>query len=154
MRADLDLERFVEAQNRVYDQVMQELQAGRKRSHWMWYVFPQLDGLGHSAMAERYALASIDEAQAYLGHPLLGPRLEACVTALLQHSDKSAREMLGSPDHLKLRSCLTLFAAAAPANPLFQRALVQFYDGEPDTLTLDMLPANTMDAWSNHRKND
>ncbi|WP_087501152.1 DUF1810 domain-containing protein [Pseudomonas sp. SID14000] len=139
MRADFDLERFVEAQNRVYDQVMQELQAGRKRSHWMWYVFPQLDGLGHSAMAERYALAGIDEARAYLAHPLLGPRLEACVTALLQHGDKSAREILGSPDHLKLRSCLTLFARAAPDNPLFQFALVQFYDGEPDALTLAML---------------
>ncbi|WP_137138115.1 DUF1810 domain-containing protein [Pseudomonas asiatica] len=138
MHADFDLQRFVEAQNPVYDQVMQELQAGRKRSHWMWYVFPQLDGLGHSAMAERYALAGIDEARAYLAHPLLGPRLQACVTAL-QHHDKSAREMLGSPDYLKLRSCLTLFAQAAPGNPLFQLALVQFYDGEPDALTLAML---------------
>ncbi|MFJ7812175.1 DUF1810 domain-containing protein [Pseudomonas asiatica] len=139
MHADHDLQRFVEAQYPVYDQVMQELQAGRKRSHWMWYVFPQLDGLGHSAMAERYALAGIDEARAYLAHPLLGPRLEACVTALLQHSDKSAREMLGSPDHLKLRSCLTLFARAAPDNPLFQLALVQFYGGDQDALTLAML---------------
>lgn len=139
MHADFDLQRFVEAQNPVYDQVMQELQAGRKRSHWMWYVFPQLDGLGHSAMAERYALAGIDEARAYLAHPLLGPRLQACVTALLQHHDKSAREMLGSPDYLKLRSCLTLSAQAAPGNPLFQLALVQFYDGEPDALTLAML---------------
>lgn len=139
MHTDLDLERFVEAQNPVYGQVMEELQAGHKRSHWMWYVFPQLDGLGHSAMAERYALAGIDEARAYLAHPLLGPRLEACVTALLQHGDKSAREILGSPDHLKLRSCLTLFARAAPDNPLFQFALVQFYDGEPDALTLAML---------------
>lgn len=139
MHADFDLQRFVEAQNPVYDQVMQELQAGRKRSHWMWYVFPQLDGLGHSAMAERYTLAGIDEARAYLAHPLLGPRLQACVTALLQHHDKSAREMLGSPDYLKLRSCLTLFAQAAPGNPLFQLALVQFYDGEPDALTLAML---------------
>lgn len=139
MHTDLDLERFVEAQNPVYGRVMEELQAGRKRSHWMWYVFPQLDGTGHSAMAERYALAGIDEARAYLAHPLLGPRTEACVTALLQHGDKSAREILGSPDHLKLRSCLTLFARAAPDNPLFQFALVQFYDGEPDALTLAML---------------
>lgn len=140
MQADFDLERFVEAQSRVYDQVMQELQAGRKRSHWMWYVFPQLDGLGHSAMAERYALAGIEEARAYLAHPLLGPRLQACVTALLQHSDKSAKAMLGSPDCLKLRSCLTLFARAAPDNPLFQLALVQFYGGEPDPLTVASLP--------------
>lgn len=139
MHADFDLQRFVEAQNPVYDQVMEELQAGRKRSHWMWYVFPQLDGLGHSAMAERYALAGVDEARAYLAHPLLGARLQACVTALLQHSDKSAREVLGSPDHLKLRSCLTLFARAAPDNPLFQLALAQFYDGEPDALTLTRL---------------
>ena len=139
MHADVDLQRFVEAQNPVYDQVMQELQAGRKRSHWMWYVFPQLDGLGHSIMAERYALSGIDEARAYLAHPVLGPRLEACVAALVQHSDKSAREMLGSPDHLKLRSCLTLFARAAPDNPLFQLALVQFYGGDQDALTLAML---------------
>ncbi|MGE8322020.1 MAG: DUF1810 domain-containing protein [Pseudomonas sp.] len=140
MQADFDLERFVEAQNRVYDQVMQELQAGRKRSHWMWYVFPQLDGLGHSAMAERYALAGIEEARAYLAHPLLGPRLQACVTALLQHNDKSAKEIFGSPDCLKLRSCLTLFARAAPGNPLFPRVLAQFYGGEPDPLTVASLP--------------
>ncbi|AYG44500.1 DUF1810 domain-containing protein [Pseudomonas sp. Leaf58] len=140
MQADFDLERFVEAQSGVYGQVMQELQAGRKRSHWIWYVFPQLDGLGHSAMAERYALAGIEEARAYLAHPLLGPRLQACVTALLQHSDKSAKAMLGSPDCLKLRSCLTLFARAAPDNPLFQRALVQFYGGETDPLTVAGLP--------------
>ena len=139
MHADFDLQRFVEAQNPVYDRVLQELLAGRKRSHWMWYVFPQLDGLGRSAMAERYALAGIDEARAYLAHPLLGPRLQACLSALLQHRDKSARAVLGSPDDLKLRSCLTLFARAAPDNPLFQRALVQFYDGKPDTLTLNAL---------------
>ena len=139
MHADFDLERFIEAQSPVYEQVMGELQAGRKRSHWMWYVFPQLDGLGHSAMAERYGLAGIDEARAYLAHPVLGPRLQACVTALVQHSDKSAREILGSPDDLKLRSCLTLFAQAAPDNPLFQLALVQFYEGEPDLRTLAML---------------
>ena len=139
MHADFDLQRFVEAQNPVYDRVLQELQAGRKRSHWMWYVFPQLDGLGRSAMAERYALAGIDEARAYLAHPLLGPRLQACLSALLQHRDKSARAVLGSPDDLKLRSCLTLFARAAPDNPLFQRALVQFYDGKPDPLTLNAL---------------
>ncbi|WP_449433904.1 DUF1810 domain-containing protein [Pseudomonas putida] len=139
MPADFDLERFVEAQNPVYDQVMQELQAGRKRSHWMWYIFPQLDGLGHSAMAERYALGGADEARAYLRHPLLGPRLMACVTALLQHSEKSAREILGSPDDLKLRSCLTLFAQVQPGNPLFELALLQFYQGEPDARTLGLL---------------
>jgi len=137
--SDFDLERFVEAQNRVYDQVIQELQAGRKRSHWMWYMFPQLDGLGHSIMAERYALSGLDEARAYLGHPLLGPRLEACVTALVQHSDKSAREILGSPDDLKLRSCLTLFSQVAPDHPLFELALAQFYAGEPDLRTLALL---------------
>lgn len=139
MHADFDLQRFVEAQNPVYDQVMQELQAGRKRSHWMWYVFPQLDGLGHSIMAERYALSGIDEARAYLAHPVLGPRLEACVAALVQHSDKSAREILGSPDDLKLRSCLTLFSQAAPEHPLFQLGLLQFYGGVPDMRTLTLL---------------
>ncbi|MGF6391978.1 DUF1810 domain-containing protein [Pseudomonas plecoglossicida] len=139
MPSDHDLERFVQAQDRVFDQVMQELQAGRKRSHWMWYMFPQLDGLGHSLMAERYGLSGIGEARAYLGHPLLGPRLEACVTALVQHSDKSAREILGSPDDLKLRSCLTLFGKVAPDNPLFQRALAQFYAGQPDARTLELL---------------
>ncbi|MBO9549618.1 DUF1810 domain-containing protein [Pseudomonas sp.] len=139
MPADFKLERFVEAQDRVYDQVLQELQAGRKRSHWMWFVFPQLDGLGHSIMAERYALSGLDEARAYLAHPVLGPRLEACVTALVQHSDKSAREILGSPDDLKLRSCLTLFGQAAPDHPLFPLGLVQFYGGEPDLRTLALL---------------
>ncbi|MNG66716.1 hypothetical protein D3C76_742940 [compost metagenome] len=139
MHAAFDLERFVEAQNRVYDQVMQELQAGRKRSHWMWYIFPQLDGLGHSDMAERYALSGIVEARAYLHHSLLGPRLEACVTALMQHSDKSAHEILGSPDDFKLRSCLTLFVEAAADRPIFQLALLQFYQGEPDARTLGLL---------------
>lgn len=133
------LARFVEAQDPVIDRVLQELQAGRKASHWMWFVFPQLDGLGRSAMAERYALSGVDEARAYLRHPVLGPRLEACVNALMQHSDKSARQILGSPDDLKLRSCLTLFAQVDPSNPLFQLALVQFYQGEPDALTLGLL---------------
>ncbi|MCO7517120.1 DUF1810 domain-containing protein [Pseudomonas guariconensis] len=133
------LARFVEAQDPVIDRVLQELQAGRKASHWMWFVFPQLDGLGRSAMAERYALSGVDEARAYLRHPVLGPRLEACVNALMQHCDKSARQILGSPDDLKLRSCLTLFAQVDPSNPLFQLALVQFYQGEPDALTLGLL---------------
>ncbi|MGN8259328.1 DUF1810 domain-containing protein [Pseudomonas sp. SMSB3] len=133
------LQRFIDAQNPVYDHVLQELQAGRKRSHWMWYVFPQLKGLGHSAMAVRYGLEGAEEARAYLDHPVLGPRLRTCVGALLEHSGKTAKQILGSPDDLKLRSCLTLFGQVAPEDPLFQLALMQFYDGEPDRLTCAIL---------------
>lgn len=138
-----DLRRFVDAQHSIYDRALAELHAGHKQSHWMWFVFPQIVGLGlglgRSAMAQRYAIADLNEAIAYLQHPLLGPRLEECAQALLQHSDRTARQMLGSPDDLKLHSSMTLFAAAAPEHVAFQQVLNAFYDGEADRETLKRL---------------
>ena len=139
MSDTFDLHRFVEAQRPVYDRALQELQAGRKTTHWIWFVFPQLRGLGHSDMAERFGVSGAAEAQGYLQHPVLGPRLVESVTALLQHRDQSALQILGHPDDLKLRSCLTLFAAAAPDDAVFQEALAQFFGGEMDAKTLLLL---------------
>ncbi|WP_213879310.1 DUF1810 domain-containing protein [Pseudomonas sp. dw_358] len=139
MHDPYNLHRFVEAQRPVYARVMEELQHGHKTSHWMWFVFPQLHGLGHSDMAERYALSGAGEAQAYLLHPLLGPQLEEAVSALLAHSDKTALDIFGHPDDLKLRSCLTLFAAIAPEHPLFAPALRQFFGADADAKTLFLL---------------
>ena len=134
-----DLHRFVSAQLGIYEQALAELRQGRKTSHWMWFVFPQIAGLGRSAMSIRYALSSLDEAAAYWRHDILGPRLRACVEALLTHPDLSAREIMGSPDDLKLRSSLTLFAHAVPDEPLFAEALRRFFDGRPDPETLARL---------------
>jgi uncharacterized protein (DUF1810 family) len=134
-----DLHRFVEAQRPVYDRALKELQAGRKTTHWMWFVFPQLRGLGRSEMAGRFGLSGAAEAQGYLQHPVLGARLLESVTALLQHRDKSALDVLGHPDDLKLRSCLTLFAAIAPHQTIFRQALEQFFAGEADAKTLLLL---------------
>lgn len=131
-----DLQRFVSAQEPVIDTVLAELRGGRKRSHWMWFVFPQLRGLGHSPMAERYGIASLEEARAYLAHPVLGPRLRECCTLVLQVPDRSAHEILGSPDDMKFRSCATLFSLAAPDEPVFRQCLERFYDGEPDPRTI------------------
>ena len=136
-----DLERFVQAQAGVLPAVLDELGRGRKRSHWMWFVFPQLEGLGMSSMARHYGLASIEEARAYLAHPVLGPRLRQCCQLMLQVPGRSAHEILGSPDDLKFRSCATLFAAAEPREPLFRQCLERFYGGEPDARTLDLLRA-------------
>ena len=134
-----DLQRFVEAQQPVYDQALTELRAGSKRSHWMWFVFPQISGLGHSSMAQRYAIRDSDEASAYLAHPLLGQRLEECAQALLQHSERPVRQILGSPDDLKLRSSMTLFAAVAPERQVFQAVLDAFFAGQADPATLARL---------------
>lgn len=131
-----DLARFVAAQSPVIDAVRAELRQGRKRSHWMWFVFPQLQGLGTSAMTQRYGLASLDEARAYLAHPVLGPRLRECCELVLAVPGQSAHAILGSPDDLKFRSCLTLFGLAAPGEPLFQRGLDRFYEGIPDPRTV------------------
>lgn len=139
MNDPFDLTRFVEAQQRDYARALDELCAGAKRSHWIWYVFPQLRGLGRSEMAERYGISGIDEARAYLAHPLLGARLEDCVRALLSHRGRPVRQIMGSPDGLKLRSSMTLFQAAAPAQPLFAEVLQAFYDGEADKATLQRL---------------
>ena len=134
-----DLDRFVHAQESTYSRALAELQAGRKQSHWMWFIFPQLRGLGTSEMAHAYGIADASEARAYLAHPILGPRLEACAEALLAHAPRSARDILGPPDDLKLRSCATLFAAVAPERTVFQRLLDAFFDGRPDERTLEML---------------
>ncbi|SDP98625.1 DUF1810 domain-containing protein [Ectopseudomonas guguanensis] len=139
MNDPFDLARFVEAQQRDYQQALDELRAGAKRSHWIWYVFPQLRGLGRSEMAEHYGISGLDEARAYLAHPLLGRRLEDCARALLSHRGRSARQIMGSPDDLKLRSSMTLFHAAAPTQPLFAEVLQAFYDGEQDAATLQRL---------------
>jgi uncharacterized protein (DUF1810 family) len=132
-----DLGRFVDAQNRggTYAAALAELRAGRKTSHWMWFVFPQVAGLGHSSMAQAYAIGSLQEARAYLAHPVLGPRLLDCVRAVLGHADRSAADVLGGIDALKLRSSMTLFARADPDQSLFTRVLQQFYGGEADART-------------------
>lgn len=135
----LSLARFVAAQSGVHDLALAELRAGRKRTHWMWFVLPQLRGLGHSLMADRYGLEDLGEAQAYLADPLLGGRLRECVAALLDHAgESSAAEIMGVVDAIKLHSCLTLFEAAG-GGPLFARALDAFYAGERDRRTLAML---------------
>lgn len=136
-----DLQRFVSAQAGCYDEVVAELAAGEKRSHWMWFIFPQLDGLGHSAMARRYAIKSRAEAQAYLQHPLLGSRLAECCRLLLDCDNPSISAIMGYPDDLKLKSSMTLFAAVSPAGSVFQRVLDKYYGGEADTQTLRLLDA-------------
>ncbi len=130
-----DVERFVVAQSGIYDGVMAELAAGLKEGHWMWFVFPQVSGLGSSPTAKRYAITSIEEAKAYLGHPVLGPRLRQCVRLLLGADDRSAESILGPVDALKLHSSATLFGDVAPYDPMFQQLLDRFYDGRKDAAT-------------------
>lgn len=134
-----NLDRFVRAQDGVYDEVIAELNAGRKCTHWMWFIFPQFDGLGFSPMAHYYAVKSIAEARSYLNHPTLGPRLQECMAALLAIEGRSAYEILGSPDDLKLRSCATLFAAISMEGSVFERVLTKYYQGEPDCKTLQLI---------------
>jgi uncharacterized protein (DUF1810 family) len=133
-----DVERFVAAQDGVYDTALAELRAGRKRTHWMWFVFPQIAGLGSSPTARRYALCGLDEARAYLAHPVLGPRLREASRALLAVRGRSAEQILGYPDDLKLRSSMTLFARAADDPAVFEAVLERYYDG-PDPRTEDLL---------------
>jgi uncharacterized protein (DUF1810 family) len=132
-----DLQRFVDAQDKggTYERALTELRAGHKRSHWMWFVFPQIAGLGQSEMARTYAIASLDEAKAYLAHPVLGPRLGECAHALAEQSGRTAEEILGPIDAVKLRSSMTLFRHAEPGEPLFQRVLDRYYDGAADEET-------------------
>jgi uncharacterized protein (DUF1810 family) len=134
-----DLDRFVAAQDGVYPQALAELRAGRKRSHWMWFIFPQIAGLGVSAMAQRYALGSLNEARDYLGHPVLGERLRTVTAAVNAVPGRSAHAIFGAPDDAKFRSSMTLFARAAPDEALFPAALARFFDGAPDPLTLAKL---------------
>ena len=133
------LGRFVDAQRDAYARALAELRDGRKRTHWMWFVFPQVDGLGTSAMSRRYAISGLDEARAYLAHPLLGPRLHACAQALLDAPGRDPRAILGEPDDLKLRSCATLFERASPPGSVFAELLDRFFDGARDPRTLALL---------------
>lgn len=133
------LQKFVDAQHPVYAQVLQELRQGTKTGHWMWFVFPQLLGLGRSETAAYYALAGLDEASAYLHHPVLGRRLLECVRILLALTGKSARDIFGYPDELKLKSSMTLFALATEETDLFRQVLDRYYAGEMDELTLSLL---------------
>ena len=137
--AEFDLERFVAAQAPVYAQALAELRRGRKQSHWIWFVFPQIAGLGTSAMARHYAIGSIEEARAYLGHPLLGSRLRECTEAVLAHRGDRAEAIFGPIDAVKFRSSMTLFEAAAEEAGLFAKALDDFYQGSRDAATLDRI---------------
>ena len=134
-----DLERFVQAQTDVYDQALIELHNGRKQSHWMWFVFPQIRGLGVSAMSWRYGIQDRAEAVAYLQHPVLGLRLRECCDAVMAVENRSAGQIFGSPDDVKLRSCATLFAAVSPPGSVFERLLAKYFGGAQDASTLQIL---------------
>ena len=138
-RTAFDLDRFLIAQEPAFDTALDELHAGSKRSHWMWFVFPQLRGLGHSSLAQRYGISGIEEAKAYLQHPVLGRRLRRCVEAVLCVPDRSLRQIFGSPHDLKFRSSMTLFALADGGEPHFQEALDRYCDGIMDPRTLELL---------------
>jgi uncharacterized protein (DUF1810 family) len=134
-----NLQRFVDAQNPVYAQVCSELRGGQKRGHWMWFIFPQIKGLGYSHLAEKFAISSPAEAQAYLQHPILGPRLHECSRLATLIDGKTIQQIFGSPDDLKFRSSMTLFARAAAGDQVFDDALNKYFAGEPDRLTLALL---------------
>lgn len=133
------LERFTQAQQSVYATVLAELGAGRKRSHWIWFIFPQIAGLGRSSTAQLYAIASLDEARAYLAHPLLGSRLRECCALMLALPPRSIDAILGAPDDVKFRSSMTLFSRADPDEPLFGACLARYFEGVPDPATLALL---------------
>ena len=137
-----DLRRFVRAQENDYQRALAEIVSGRKRSHWMWYVFPQYDGLATSATSKQYAIKSVAEAKAYLDHPVLGPRLLECAEAVMDIEGRSATDIFGSPDDLKLRSCATLFASLLPPGSVFDRLLEKYFGGRPDEKTLQLLTLN------------
>jgi uncharacterized protein (DUF1810 family) len=136
---DPDLIRFLDAQSQIYAQVIDELTSGRKRSHWMWFIFPQVAGLGQSPTSVRFAISSLDEAREYLTHPVLGPRLKECTKLVLDLEGKTARQIFGPVDELKFRSSMTLFAGAAPEDDLFERCLEKYFAGAPDQATLTKL---------------
>jgi len=142
MTDPFDLQRFLDAQAPIYPRVVDELRRGQKQTHWMWFVFPQLAGLGHSAMAQRFAIGSREEAVAYLGHGVLGPRLRECTALVTAVEGRTAREILGSPDDVKFQSSMTLFGAVS-SDPEFSAAIAKFYGGKPDQRTLDLLSQRT-----------
>jgi uncharacterized protein (DUF1810 family) len=134
-----DLDRFVEIQAEVYTEVLRELRAGQKTGHWMWFIFPQIAGLGRSPMAERFAISSLEEARAYLDHPVLGKRLRECTQAVMDVEGKTAHAVFGFPDEMKFRSCMTLFARAATDDEIFGEVLEKYFSGESDRLTVEKL---------------
>ena len=142
-----DLSRFLQAQEENYVQALSEVRAGRKLSHWMWYIFPQFDGLGFSSTSRRYAIKSIAEAEAYLQHPILGPRLMECCEAVVGVNGKSAYDIFGSPDDMKLRSCVTLFARASDPGSVFERLLGKYFEGVPDQRTLQLVEVAPERRW-------
>jgi len=134
-----DLQRFVDAQSDSFERASGELRKGRKQSHWMWFIFPQLRGLGHSPMANKYGISSLQEAEAYLKHSVLGARLRHCTELVLKIEGVSAEQIFGTPDDLKFRSCMTLFARTGGDNRIFEEALQNYFGGKPDQMTLDRL---------------
>jgi uncharacterized protein (DUF1810 family) len=134
-----NLRRFVDAQNQVYERVVAELSQGRKTSHWMWFIFPQIEGLGASPLARKYAISSVAEAKAYLAHPILGPRLRECVGLVNRIEDQQIGEIFAAPDDMKFRSSMTLFGCATDDNLLFKQALAKYFAGAFDPLTLERL---------------
>ncbi len=134
-----DLQRFLTAQAPVFEQVRAELSEGRKRTHWMWFIFPQIAGLGFSPMARKFAISSLAEARAYLHHPILGPRLEDCTALVVETKGQTADEIFGFPDELKFRSSMTLFSRASPQMKIFTEALRKYFGGEADPATLELL---------------
>lgn len=145
------LQRFIEAQNSIYEEVCSELREGYKRSHWMWFIFPQIEGLGHSSTARQFAISSLDEAKAYLQNPILGPRLIECTGLVNAVSGRTIEQIFGYPDNLKFRSSMTLFAHAAPHHEVFQRALQKYFNGEPDPRTIERFSAHPDDSNSPSR---
>jgi uncharacterized protein (DUF1810 family) len=134
-----NLERFIQAQNSVYEEVLFELKNGTKVSHWMWFIFPQIKGLGRSPTSIKFAISSRDEAHAYLSHPVLGPRLKECTRLVLLTEGRSIAQIFGYPDDMKFRSSMTLFAQVSPDDDIFMQALQKYFQGKPDQLTLDRL---------------
>jgi uncharacterized protein (DUF1810 family) len=141
-----DLNRFVLAQAGDYERAVSEIRSGQKRSHWMWYIFPQIDGLGFSPTAKHYAIRSLSEAQAYLDHPVLGPRLVECADAVMSLEGRSAGQIFGSPDDLKLRSCATLFATVSQPGSVFDRLLQKYFEGKRDDRTIQLLHRDAEDT--------
>lgn len=142
MADPFNLQRFVDAQQSVIESVFAELRRGRKRGHWIWFVFPQLKGLGHSATSQRFGISSLDEAVSYVQHPVLGKRLIECAKLVIAVEGRSAEEIFGDIDAMKFRSCMTLFARAAPENMIFIEALNKYYAGQPDASTLSLLDSH------------
>ncbi len=139
MKDPYNMQRFIDAQENDYEIALKEIGRGRKQSHWMWYIFPQITGLGYSAISRLYAISGLNEAQAYLGHPVLGKRLVAISEVLLQQKTGNATEIFGSPDDMKLKSCMTLFAMVPGADPVFELVLKKFFDGTKDDKTLSII---------------